>query len=98
MRMIKEDKEKITWTGMITQALWRAGMLTARIVALVMLCLALNQWALVVLCKYFVDVLCFDPGFQRCSCNLIPAYSFLHVLHGGLYINNLREQLSIPMP
>ena len=53
MRMTREDKGKMTWAGMITQALWRAGMLTARIVALVMLSLAVNEWAFLVLCKFF---------------------------------------------
>ena len=54
MRMTREDKGKMTWAGMITQALWRAGMLTARIVALVMLSLAVNEWAFLVLCKFFL--------------------------------------------
>ena len=52
MRMTREDKGKMTWAGMILQALWRAGMLTARIVALVMLALAMDQWAIAVLCKF----------------------------------------------
>lgn len=51
MRNIRPDKGKMSWSGMITQTLWRAGMLTARIVALVMLALALDQWAVIVLCK-----------------------------------------------
>ena len=56
MRMTREDKGKMTWAGMITQALWRAGMLTARIVALVMLSLAVNEWTFLVLCKFFEDI------------------------------------------
>jgi hypothetical protein len=51
MRMIREDKGKMTWTGMILQTMWRFGMLTARIVALIMLTLALDQWAIIVMCK-----------------------------------------------
>lgn len=52
MRMIREDKGKMTWAGMILQTLWRFGMLTARIVAMVVLTLALDQWALILLCKH----------------------------------------------
>ncbi len=51
MRMIREDKGKMTWAGMILQTLWRFGMLTARIVALVMLMLALHQWTIIVMSK-----------------------------------------------
>ena len=43
------------------------------------------------------DLYCFDLGFQRHSCNLIPAYS-LHVPHGGSHRNALREQLSVHIP
>lgn len=55
MRMIQPDKGKMSWPGMITQTLWRAGMLTARIVALVMLTLALDRWAIIVMCKYLIS-------------------------------------------
>ncbi len=51
MRMIRPDKGKMSWSGMVTQTFWRAGMLTARIVALVMLTYALEKWTLVVMCK-----------------------------------------------
>ena len=43
---------------------------------------------------YFV----FDLSFRKYSCNLIPACSFLHVLHGGSCRNALREQLPVPIP
>lgn len=49
MRMLREDKGKMTWMGMILQTMWRFGMLSARIAALVLLSLALHQWAIIVL-------------------------------------------------
>ena len=51
LRLVREDKGKLNWMGMVLQTLWRFFMLSARIVALVLLCLALNQWALIVICK-----------------------------------------------
>ena len=58
MRMIRENshKGKLSWAGMVFQTLWRAGMLTARICALVTLALALHQWALVVLRKCAISI------------------------------------------
>ena len=53
MRMTKEDKLNMSWTGMIFQTFWRAGMLTARIVALIVLAMALEEWAIAVMCKRF---------------------------------------------
>ena len=52
MRMIRADKAKLSWAGMTFQTLWRAGMLTARVVSLVILALVLRQWALIVICKF----------------------------------------------
>ena len=51
MRMVRSEKRKMTWTGMILQTVWRSGMLSARIVALVLLMLALHEWFIIVLCK-----------------------------------------------
>ena len=52
-RMVRNDKNKMSWAGFIFQVLWRAGMLTARIVALVMLTLAVDHWVIVVMSKLF---------------------------------------------
>ena len=41
---------------------------------------------------------CSDLGFWRYSCNLILAYSFFYVPHGGSCRNALKEQLSVPIP
>ncbi|QQP54607.1 XK-related protein [Caligus rogercresseyi] len=51
MRMIQSHKNKLSWTGMILQTIWRACMLSSRIVALTLLCAALKEWALLVICK-----------------------------------------------
>ena len=51
MRMFKAEKGKLTWMGMILQTIWRFGMLSARIVALVLLTIALKEWVIIVLCK-----------------------------------------------
>ena len=51
LRLVREDKGKLSWLGMALQTLWRFFMISARIVALVLLSLALNQWALIVICK-----------------------------------------------
>jgi len=52
VRMTREDKNKLGWPGMIFQTLWRAGMLAARLTALVTLALALDHWAFIVICKW----------------------------------------------
>jgi len=49
LRLVREDKGKMSWFGMVLQTLWRFFMLSARIVALVLLCLALQKWALIVI-------------------------------------------------
>ena len=53
MRMIipHANKGKMSWTGMILQTLWRFGMISARLVALILVSLGLHEWTLVVLCK-----------------------------------------------
>ena len=51
LRLVREDKGKLNWMGMVLQTLWRFFTLSARIVALVLLSLALDQWALIVICK-----------------------------------------------
>ena len=52
LRMTREDKNKLSWTGMILQTFWRVGMLSARLTALVMLSLALHHWTFIVMCKF----------------------------------------------
>ena len=52
LRMSREDKEKLSWTGMILQTVWRVGMLSARLTALVMLALALHHWTFIIMCKF----------------------------------------------
>ena len=51
MRMVLPKKSKMSWAGMIFQTLWRFGMIAARLVALVVLSLALKEMAIVVICK-----------------------------------------------
>ena len=51
MRMTRSEKKDLSWTGMILLTIWRFGMLTARIIALVMLTLALEKWVVIVICK-----------------------------------------------
>ena len=48
-RMVREDKSKMTWLGMILQTIWRFSMLAARIVALVLISLTLHKWVFVVI-------------------------------------------------
>jgi len=49
LRIVREDKGKMSWLGMVFQTLWRFFMLSARVAALVLLCLALQQWAVIVI-------------------------------------------------
>ena len=51
MRLVREEKGKLLWPGMLLQTAWRAFLLSARVVALTLLCLALDQWALIVICE-----------------------------------------------
>ncbi len=55
MRMVRSEKGKLTWAGMILQTVWRFGMLSARIVALVLLTLTIHEWIFIVMCKHDVD-------------------------------------------
>ena len=49
LRLVRADKGRLSWAGLVLQTVWRVSMLTARVAALVLLCLALGSWALVVL-------------------------------------------------
>ena len=49
LRLVRADKGRLSWAGLVLQTVWRVSMLTARVAALVLLCLALGHWALIVL-------------------------------------------------
>ena len=49
LRLVRADKGRLSWAGLVLQTCWRVSMLTARVAALVLLCLALGHWALIVL-------------------------------------------------
>jgi len=49
LRIVRDDKGKLSWVGMILQILWRFFMLSARIVALVMLVLTLHHWSVLII-------------------------------------------------
>ncbi len=51
MRMVTEEKRNLGWAGMFLQTVWRFGMLSARIVALVLLALTVHEWIFIVMCK-----------------------------------------------
>ena len=80
LRLVREDKGEMSWFGMVLQTLWRFFMLSARIVALVLLCLALEHWALIVICKFNLSkcplssqrIFSLINIHSRCSCPLVP--------------------------
>ena len=49
LRLVRADKGRLSWAGLVLQTAWRVSMLTARVAALVLLCLALGSWATIVL-------------------------------------------------
>jgi hypothetical protein len=53
MRMIAKNAEKgkLSWVGYFLQSIWRFGMISARIISLVLLSLTLGKWTVVVMCK-----------------------------------------------
>ncbi len=51
LRMVREDKGKLSWMGMVLQTVWRFSMMSARIVALVLISLTLHRWVFIVLGK-----------------------------------------------
>ena len=51
LRMVREDKGKLSWMGMVLQTVWRFSMLSARIVALVLISLTLHRWVFIVIGK-----------------------------------------------
>ena len=48
LRLVREDKSELSWTGMALQTTWRFFMLVARITAMLLLCLAIGKWAIIV--------------------------------------------------
>ena len=56
MRMVQLSKTTLSWTGMILQTMWRFGMISARLVALVLMSLALKEWTILVICKYMISL------------------------------------------
>jgi hypothetical protein len=53
LRITRDDRNKLSWTGIILQIFWRVGMLSARLMALTVLALALHQWTFIVMCNNF---------------------------------------------
>lgn len=51
LRMTRDDKNELTWTGWILQTFWRFGMITARLTGLVMLALTIHHWIFIGICK-----------------------------------------------
>ena len=47
----QDGKIVMSWNGMIFQTAWRFGMISARITALLMLALKLEEWIIIILCK-----------------------------------------------
>ena len=52
LRLVRVERINMSWLGLILHTTWRAAMLSARVVSLVLTCLALGQWAVIVICKY----------------------------------------------
>ena len=48
LRMVREDKNELSWTGLVLQTTWRFFMLVARLCAMLLLCLAIGKWAIIV--------------------------------------------------
>ena len=70
MRLITKNAEKgkLSWSGYILQSIWRFGMLSARIIALVLLSLALGEYTVIVMCKYnFNPFLLLVKMANKCS-------------------------------
>ena len=44
------------WVGGLVQTVWRFCLLAARLMAMVLLCLALQRWALLIFCKYIHNI------------------------------------------
>ncbi|XP_040583865.1 uncharacterized protein [Lepeophtheirus salmonis] len=94
MRMIQSHKNKMTWTGMILQTIWRACMLSSRIVALTLLVVALHQWALLIIFIHWLCmttwVICQDTDF----CPTVWEERFYNAIVGVIYcfcFFNLKE-------
>ena len=50
-RMCRQDKMNLSWMAMVLQTIWRFGMLSGRILALVLLTYTLKEWVIIVMCK-----------------------------------------------
>jgi len=49
MRRARPDKTHVSWPGLVCQATWRGGMVTARIAALVLFAVGFHAWLFLLL-------------------------------------------------
>jgi hypothetical protein len=77
-RLTRDDKSKLTWAGMVMQAFWRVGMLSARLTALVLLALTLHHWTFIVICKQ-CDQLFLDVKMLQKSPNIDPCLGNIYL-------------------
>lgn len=54
MRQARPDKQKASLPGLVLQAIWRAGLLVARITALVLFTICCQAWIFLLLGKYLM--------------------------------------------
>ena len=52
MRRARPDKMHVSWPGLLCQAMWRGGMITARISTLVLFAIGFRAWLFVLMGKF----------------------------------------------
>jgi hypothetical protein len=62
MRRARPEKTHVSWPGLVCQATWRGGMVTARIAALVLFAVGFHAWLLLLLgmCYPYTKCIYFD--------------------------------------
>lgn len=62
MRRARPDKTHVSWPGLVCQAMWRGGMVTARIAALVLFAVGFHAWLFLLLGMCDQDAKCICLG------------------------------------
>nr|CAD7200929.1 unnamed protein product [Timema douglasi] len=95
MRRTRADKSKVSWPGLLLQALWRGGMLAARVASLVLFAVGFKAWIFLLLGVHWVGMttwvvlqrtdLCETPAEERvynCVVGIIYCFCFFNLQEG----------------
>ncbi|GFW92884.1 XK-related protein 4 [Trichonephila clavipes] len=71
MRNLRLDKEKLSWWGLLFQSMWRIGMVSARIISMVLFAVIYGHWLFIGIAFYFSET--YSRNFRDFMTLLVPA-------------------------